>query len=92
MLVLLGAVLLPMTGCGQVQAAEAPVDEEIYLTPYEPGSLIYHVDRYIEEELSLAKQIAEESFEETLQNTIDWNSNYYKLVISDAEPALCHRA
>ena len=85
-LVLLGAVLLPMTGCGQVQAAEAPVDEEIYLTPYEPGSLIYHVDRYIEEELSLAKQIAEESFEETLQNTIDWNSNYYKLVISDAEP------
>ena len=66
----------------------SPFDEEVHFTPYKPGSLIYHVDRYVEDELELAKQISNESFEETLLNTIGWNSNYSKLVVNtQASPA-----
>lgn len=54
--------------------------EDVHLTPYKPGSLIYHVDHYVEDEATLAKQIGNESFGETLLNMSDWNSNYGKLV------------
>ena len=79
------------TGNGELESVEnmplpSPFNEDIHFTPYKSGSLVYQVDGYVEEELKLAKQIANESFDETLQNTVDWDSNYYKLVIQDAEP------
>ncbi|MHC4212908.1 MAG: hypothetical protein ACYSWP_05975 [Planctomycetota bacterium] len=59
---------------------------EVRLTPYKPGSLIYHVDRYVKDETENARLIGAESFDETLLNIVDWKSNYNKLIIDDAYP------
>jgi hypothetical protein len=63
----------------------SPLDENAKLTPYAPGSLVYHVDKYVADEANSVKQISGESFRETLFNMIDWESNYYKLVIGNMD-------
>lgn len=69
----------------------SPFDEEVHFTPYKPGSLIYHVDHYVKDEVDLAQQISNESFTETLLNMSDWKINYYKLIMN-AEPNPAHPA
>ncbi len=67
-----------------------PLEEEVRLAPYKRGSLIHAVDRYVEDEAERIRQMKDETFRETLLQTIDWESNYYKLVIEDAEPEPAH--
>lgn len=64
--------------------------DEFQLSPYEKGSLTYAVDMYIKDEATLVEQIKKETLAETILEMSDWNSNYYKLVIQDAEPTPSH--
>lgn len=64
--------------------------EDMQLSPYKKGSLVYAVDAYVRDEGERVKQLKQEAFRDTLLKMSDWNSNYYKLVIQDAEPSPSH--